>query len=111
MSITVADPDHSAREERFILIDHSARQHLVVVAHVERDDTIRIISARPASPRERVTYEERERRTATNGVRSCSVRTEQDLTRIPQCPTLIIPHGKARYADTHIHDANGQVGS
>lgn len=58
LSITVADPDHSADEARFILIGRSNSQQLVVVAHVERDETIRIISARPASRRERSTYEE-----------------------------------------------------
>ena len=60
LSITVADPDHSAHEERFILVGRSRQQHLVVVAHVERRDTIRIISARPASRRERDIYEEGE---------------------------------------------------
>jgi len=43
---------------RFILIGRSDRQHLVVVAHVERGAVIRIVSARPASRRERNTYEE-----------------------------------------------------
>ena len=57
-SITIADPDHSASEERFVLIGQSDRRRLVVVAHVERGDLIRIISARPASRRERNTYEE-----------------------------------------------------
>jgi uncharacterized DUF497 family protein len=57
-SITIADPDHSAGEERFVLIGQSDRRRLVVVAHVERGDLIRIISARPASRRERNTYEE-----------------------------------------------------
>jgi uncharacterized protein len=58
LSITIPDPDHSVGEERFVLIALSDRQHLVVVAHVERDDLIRIISARPANRRERKTYEE-----------------------------------------------------
>ena len=58
LSITVADPDHSAREERFVLIGRSIQQHVVVVAHVERGNTIRIISARPATRRERNAYEE-----------------------------------------------------
>jgi uncharacterized protein len=57
-SITIADPDHSADEERFVLIGHSDRRRLVVVAHVERGDLIRIISTRLASRRERNTYEE-----------------------------------------------------
>lgn len=58
LSITISDPDHSEDEERFLLIGRSIRQHLVVVAHVERGDTIRIISARPATRRERISYEE-----------------------------------------------------
>lgn len=58
LSITILDPDHSVEEERLILIGRSANELLVVVVHVERDDTIRIISARPASRRERVFYEE-----------------------------------------------------
>ena len=57
-SITIADPDHSVGEERFVLIGQSDHRRLVVVAHVERGDLIRIISARPASRRERNTYEE-----------------------------------------------------
>jgi uncharacterized DUF497 family protein len=60
LSITVAVPEHSTREARFVLIGRSKQRHLVVVAHVDRDDTIRIISARPASRRERITYEEAE---------------------------------------------------
>jgi uncharacterized DUF497 family protein len=57
-SITVPDPDHSISEERFVLLGQSDRRRLVVVAHVERGDLIRIISARLASRRERNTYEE-----------------------------------------------------
>ncbi len=60
LSLTIPDPDHSVHEERFVLIGLTARRHLVVVAHVERDDTIRIISARPAGRRERIAYEENE---------------------------------------------------
>ena len=60
LSITVPDPNHSVDEQRFILIRRSRQQHIVVVAHVERDDTIRIISARSASRRERIVYEEGE---------------------------------------------------
>ena len=60
LSITIADPDHSVAEQRFILIGRSRNDHLVVVAHMERGDTIRLISARPASRRERDRYEEGE---------------------------------------------------
>jgi uncharacterized protein len=58
LSITMPDPDHSQDDDRFLLIGQSARQHLVIVAHVQRGDTIRIISARLASRRERIAYEE-----------------------------------------------------
>ena len=58
LSVTVADPDHSADEERFILIGRSDRQHLVVVAHVERGDTIRIRSRRLAGRALTIAYEE-----------------------------------------------------
>ena len=60
LSITIADPDHSVTETRFILIGRSRNDHLVVVAHMERGETIRLISARPASRRERDRYEEGE---------------------------------------------------
>jgi hypothetical protein len=58
LSLTIPDPDHSVGEARFVLIGQSERRRLVVVAHVERGDLIRIISARPATRRERKTYEE-----------------------------------------------------
>jgi uncharacterized protein len=58
LSITIPDPDHSIGEARFILIGQSDRRRLVVVAHVERGELIRIISARLATRRERKTYEE-----------------------------------------------------
>ena len=60
LSLTILDPDHSVGEERFVLIGQSERRRLVVVAHVERGDLIRIISARPATRRERKTYEEKD---------------------------------------------------
>ncbi|OYY73558.1 MAG: hypothetical protein B7Y40_08915 [Gammaproteobacteria bacterium 28-57-27] len=54
----IPDPDHSASEERFILLGVSANLRLLVVCHCERDaDTIRIISARKAVPFERRQYE------------------------------------------------------
>jgi uncharacterized DUF497 family protein len=58
LSLTIPDPDHSVGEERFVLIGQSERRRLVVVAHVERGELIRIISARLATRRERRTYEE-----------------------------------------------------
>ena len=55
------DPDHSAAEDRFIPIGLSAAFRVLVVAHTyrQRDDTIRIISARKATKRERQQYDAR----------------------------------------------------
>lgn len=58
LSTTFPDRDHSAGERRFITIGASARGRVLVVAHTEVGDTIRIISARTATPRERKFYEE-----------------------------------------------------
>jgi uncharacterized protein len=55
---TAADPDHSVDERRFITFGLSARQRLLVVSFTWRDDSIRIISARLATRREREIYEE-----------------------------------------------------
>ena len=57
-SLTIPDPAHSEAEERFVTMGSSHRSKLVVVVHTERDDNIRIISARPANRRERKAYEE-----------------------------------------------------
>lgn len=58
LSITIPDPDHSAAERRFLLLGFSGLNRLLVVAHVERGDDTRIISARLATRRERIEYEE-----------------------------------------------------
>jgi uncharacterized protein len=57
-SLTVPDPDHSATEERWILLGLSTRSRLLIVAHTERGDVIRLISARKATRKERTVYEE-----------------------------------------------------
>ena len=58
LSVTIRDPDASAEEDRFVLLGLSTRRRLLVVVHVERGDTIRLISARTAQPAERRAYEE-----------------------------------------------------
>jgi hypothetical protein len=58
LSITIPHPDHSTGELRYLLVGLSSRRRLLVVAHVERGDQIRLISARPATRRERHDYEE-----------------------------------------------------
>src|SRR2546426_648594 len=58
LSTTGVDPDHSVGEERFITFGVSTRGRLLVVAHTDREDIIRIISAREATRTERAIYEE-----------------------------------------------------
>ena len=57
LELTISDPDHSVGEFRFLSIGHSARNRILVASYTEREDCIRIISARTASPRERRQYE------------------------------------------------------
>jgi len=54
---TFPDIDHSISEQRFLSIGVSASGRLLVVAHAEDEATIRIISARPVTRRERRFYE------------------------------------------------------
>ena len=58
LSATGPDPDHSVGEERFVTFGVSTSGRLLIVAHTEHGDTIRIISARPAKSGERKIYEE-----------------------------------------------------
>jgi hypothetical protein len=58
LAITVRDPDHSDLEDRFITIGWSNRGRLLMISHTDRDDKIRIISARELTPRERKAHEE-----------------------------------------------------
>jgi uncharacterized DUF497 family protein len=58
LSVTIADPLHSAEEDRLVTIGRSGRDRTLVVVHLEVENEIRIISARIATPRERSNYEE-----------------------------------------------------
>ncbi len=62
LAATVADPDHSIKEERSITIGFSARGRLMVVSHTEREGAVRIISARRATARERERHEAQAKR-------------------------------------------------
>lgn len=57
----IDDPNHSADEDRFILLGMSAKLRVLIVVHAyrARDDVIRLISARKATRSERARYEER----------------------------------------------------
>ncbi len=57
---TFPDPDHSVDEDRFVTIGTSDRGRVLIVSHTDRENRIRIISARKATPRERNVYEEAE---------------------------------------------------
>jgi uncharacterized DUF497 family protein len=56
LSVTISDPDRSAEEQRFPALGTPNRRGLLVVAHVETGDSIRIASARRANRRERRIY-------------------------------------------------------
>jgi len=58
LSVTIADPDHALEEQRFLLLGQSNRRRVLVVAHSERGESIRIISVRRVNRRERQIYEE-----------------------------------------------------
>jgi len=60
LSLTIDDPLHSTDEERMVQIGISHKNRLLVVVHTEIGDTIRIISARKATKKERNNYESNE---------------------------------------------------
>lgn len=57
LSLTACDPDHSVDEDRYITMGITIEGRLVVVIHTDRDQRIRIISAREATRAERKDYE------------------------------------------------------
>ncbi len=54
----IDDPDHSEKEQRFILLGISSKLRLLVVCHTYRknESEIRIISARRATKKEQLQY-------------------------------------------------------
>jgi uncharacterized protein len=58
LATTFPDLDHSIGERRFLTIGASANGRVLVVAHTEHEQTIRIISARSVTRAERKFYEE-----------------------------------------------------
>jgi len=59
LSLTFPDPDHSISEQRFLTVGMSTGKRVLIVAHVDRGEKVRIISARKATQRERKYYEEK----------------------------------------------------
>ncbi|MCX5858692.1 MAG: BrnT family toxin [Proteobacteria bacterium] len=60
-ALLLSDPDHSEKEERFILLGLSSGLRLLIVCHfyLESDEMIRIISARKVTRKEQKQYWER----------------------------------------------------
>jgi uncharacterized DUF497 family protein len=52
------DEEHSIKEQREIIIGHSAEERLLVVCFTAQGESVRIFSARKATRRERKEYEE-----------------------------------------------------
>lgn len=57
LSATFDDPGHSVGEQRYITIGFSSKNRLLVVAHAERGEITRIITARAATLQERKRHE------------------------------------------------------
>jgi hypothetical protein len=60
LAVTYPDPDHSASEQRFVTVGMSGTGRVLIVAHADRGESIRIISARKTTRREREHYEEKD---------------------------------------------------
>jgi uncharacterized DUF497 family protein len=58
LSVTFPDSDHSYGEERYVIIGLSSVNRLLIVAHTDRADRVRLISAREATRFERRFYED-----------------------------------------------------
>jgi uncharacterized DUF497 family protein len=58
LSYTHPDPDHSVAERRFVIIGLSEQGRILVVAHTDDGQSVRVISAREATYGERKSYEE-----------------------------------------------------
>ncbi|HEU5014542.1 MAG TPA: BrnT family toxin [Roseiflexaceae bacterium] len=57
LAVILPDPAHSSEELREIIIGHSVNDRLLLISFTERQDSIRIISARRATTKEQRDYE------------------------------------------------------
>ena len=57
-ALLMPDPDHSATEERFVILGISKKTNLLTVCHCyrENEEVIRIINARKATTKEKKQY-------------------------------------------------------
>jgi uncharacterized DUF497 family protein len=58
LAVVFPDPDHSLDEDRYLVIGVSATGRTLIVSHTDRENRIRIISAREANRREQKGYED-----------------------------------------------------
>ena len=57
LALTIADPDHSMEEQRFLTTGRSVQQRIIIVAHTYRNGVIRIIKCPWSARNERKLYE------------------------------------------------------
>ena len=60
LAVTFYDPDHSDEEDRYLTFGESDANRLIAIVHTDRNDSVRIISARETTRRERQQYDEGE---------------------------------------------------
>jgi uncharacterized DUF497 family protein len=58
LAMTIGDPDHSSREDRYIDMGMSSQGRILMVWYTERGPNMRIIGSRKATPSQRRQYEE-----------------------------------------------------
>jgi uncharacterized DUF497 family protein len=58
LALTFPDPAHSNAEERFLTFGRASNGRHIVVSHTDREDNIRLISAREMTRKERLDYEQ-----------------------------------------------------
>ena len=58
LAVSGPDPDHSAGESRYLTFGMSSLGRMIVVSHTHRTGSIRIISARRVTRKERKLYEQ-----------------------------------------------------
>ena len=58
VAVTFEDHEHSTNEKRLVTIGYSAQLRVLLVVNTDREDKIRIISARKATAAERKLYEQ-----------------------------------------------------
>jgi len=59
LAVTYSDPDHSLSEQRFVTVGMSSADQVLIVAHADRNENVRIMSARKTTQYERKHYEEK----------------------------------------------------